>query len=194
MSIATPNHWHTLRPSGPARPARTSTSRSRARTTSSSRSRSSPPRASTTASSSRAARAAPHPRCREAVQRMREGEFGEVYMARGLCYKWRDTIGKTPVEPVPAGRRLRPLDRAGAAEAVHQESLPLQLALDLGHRQRRPRQPGHPRGGQVPLGPRRDAPDQGHRHRRQVHVRRRPGDAEHDHRRATSSTSTARRR
>ena len=24
-------------------------------------------------------------------------------MARGLCYKWRDTIGRTPVEPVPAG-------------------------------------------------------------------------------------------
>ena len=43
------------------------------------------------------------PALREAVQRMREGELGEVYMARGLCYKWRDTIGKTPVEPVPAG-------------------------------------------------------------------------------------------
>ena len=43
------------------------------------------------------------PALREAVQRMREGEFGEIYMARGLCYKWRDTIGKTPVEPVPAG-------------------------------------------------------------------------------------------
>ena len=24
-------------------------------------------------------------------------------MAKGLCYKWRDTIGKTPDEPVPAG-------------------------------------------------------------------------------------------
>src|SRR3546814_16682785 len=24
-------------------------------------------------------------------------------MAKGLCYKWRDTIGKTPEEPVPAG-------------------------------------------------------------------------------------------
>ena len=43
------------------------------------------------------------PALREAVQRMREGELGEVYMTRGLCYKWRDTIGKTPVEPVPAG-------------------------------------------------------------------------------------------
>ena len=34
---------------------------------------------------------------------MREGLIGDVYMARGLCYKWRDTIGHTPVEPVPAG-------------------------------------------------------------------------------------------
>ena len=64
VSIATPNHWHTLHDrSGPARPARTSTSRSRARTTSSSRSRSSPRPASTTASSSRAARAGRHRRC-----------------------------------------------------------------------------------------------------------------------------------
>src|SRR6266478_84119 len=39
----------------------------------------------------------------EAVQKMREGLIGEVYMARGLCFKWRDTIGHTPAEPVPAG-------------------------------------------------------------------------------------------
>jgi predicted dehydrogenase len=43
------------------------------------------------------------PALQEAVQRMKDGEFGEIYMARGLCYKWRDTIGKTPVSPVPAG-------------------------------------------------------------------------------------------
>ena len=43
------------------------------------------------------------PALQEAVQRMKSGEFGEIYMARGLCYKWRDTIGKTPVSAVPAG-------------------------------------------------------------------------------------------
>jgi predicted dehydrogenase len=43
------------------------------------------------------------PALREAVQRMRGGELGEVYMARGLCYKWRDTIGRTPVSAVPDG-------------------------------------------------------------------------------------------
>ncbi len=31
------------------------------------------------------------------------GKLGEVYLAKGLCYKWRDTIGKTPEEAVPAG-------------------------------------------------------------------------------------------
>jgi predicted dehydrogenase len=40
---------------------------------------------------------------KQAVQRMRDGELGEVYMSRALCFKWRDTIGKTPVSEVPAG-------------------------------------------------------------------------------------------
>src|SRR6202163_3750549 len=40
---------------------------------------------------------------REAVQKMNEGLIGDVYLARGLCYKWRNTIGKTPVSDVPAG-------------------------------------------------------------------------------------------
>ena len=37
------------------------------------------------------------------VQQIREGLLGDVYMARGLCFKWRDTIGRKPVEPVPPG-------------------------------------------------------------------------------------------
>lgn len=28
---------------------------------------------------------------------------GDIYLARGLCFKWRDTIGHTPESPVPAG-------------------------------------------------------------------------------------------
>jgi predicted dehydrogenase len=43
------------------------------------------------------------PALQEAVQKMRSGELGDVYMARGLCFKSRNTIGKTPVEPVPPG-------------------------------------------------------------------------------------------
>jgi predicted dehydrogenase len=40
---------------------------------------------------------------REAVEKMRGGLIGEVYMARGLCFKWRDTIGRKAEEAVPAG-------------------------------------------------------------------------------------------
>ncbi len=39
----------------------------------------------------------------EAVQKMRDGFLGDVYLARGLCYKWRDTIGHAAPQPVPAG-------------------------------------------------------------------------------------------
>jgi predicted dehydrogenase len=40
---------------------------------------------------------------REGVQKLHDGMLGDLYMARGLCFKWRDTIGRAPVEPVPAG-------------------------------------------------------------------------------------------
>ncbi len=40
---------------------------------------------------------------KEAVHRMREGLIGDVYMARGLCYKRRNTIGHTPESTPPAG-------------------------------------------------------------------------------------------
>ena len=39
----------------------------------------------------------------EAVQKMREGLIGDLYMARGLCYKWRNTIGKKTPEAIPDG-------------------------------------------------------------------------------------------
>jgi predicted dehydrogenase len=39
----------------------------------------------------------------EAVENMRNGVIGDLYMARGLCYKWRNTIGKAKEAPVPAG-------------------------------------------------------------------------------------------
>ncbi len=40
---------------------------------------------------------------RQAVQHLRDGLIGDIYLARGLCFKWRDTIGHKPVEPVPPG-------------------------------------------------------------------------------------------
>ncbi|MDP2996435.1 MAG: gfo/Idh/MocA family oxidoreductase, partial [Bryobacterales bacterium] len=39
----------------------------------------------------------------EAVDKLREGVIGDVYMARGLVFNWRDTIGRAVEEPVPPG-------------------------------------------------------------------------------------------
>ena len=39
----------------------------------------------------------------EAIQRLREGVIGEVYMAKGLCFKRRKSIGSTAVSAVPPG-------------------------------------------------------------------------------------------
>ncbi len=43
------------------------------------------------------------PAARRAVQSMQDGLLGDVYLSRGLCFKRRDTIGHTPVSPVPHG-------------------------------------------------------------------------------------------
>ena len=43
------------------------------------------------------------PVIREAIQKIHDGYLGDVYMTRGVCFKWRDTIGHAAVEPVPAG-------------------------------------------------------------------------------------------
>jgi predicted dehydrogenase len=43
------------------------------------------------------------PRMIRAMQLLHDGAIGKVYMAKGLCFKRRKSIGKTPVESVPAG-------------------------------------------------------------------------------------------
>ena len=40
---------------------------------------------------------------RMAMQMLREGAIGKLYMARGLCFRRRKSIGHTPQEAVPAG-------------------------------------------------------------------------------------------
>jgi len=38
-----------------------------------------------------------------AMQLLNDGAIGKVYLSKGLCFKRRKSIGKTPVEPTPAG-------------------------------------------------------------------------------------------
>src|SRR5690242_5078513 len=39
----------------------------------------------------------------EGMKQINDGLIGDVYLARGLCYKWRDTIGRASEEAVPQG-------------------------------------------------------------------------------------------
>ena len=117
------------------------------------------------------------PAVRAAIKFMQDGGIGKVYMARGLCFKPRPSIGKYPDGPmagrrevrahcrldglrarlrraVPVEGRLRPVARPGAEAAVQPQSLPLQLALAVGLRQRRHRQPGPAPVRHRALGPR----------------------------------------
>ncbi len=43
------------------------------------------------------------PAVNEAIKLMRDGYIGRVYMARGLVFRWRDSIGDQGFSPVPAG-------------------------------------------------------------------------------------------
>lgn len=41
-----------------------------------------------------------NPGAQSAVEFLRQGKLGEVYMAKGVCYKWRDSIGVYPDGPM----------------------------------------------------------------------------------------------
>jgi predicted dehydrogenase len=41
------------------------------------------------------------PAVMEGVKTVQGGLLGDVYLSRGLCFKWRDTIGHVPASPVP---------------------------------------------------------------------------------------------
>ena len=40
---------------------------------------------------------------KSAMEKLHNGLIGDIYMARGLCFKWRNTIGTTPPSPIPQG-------------------------------------------------------------------------------------------
>jgi len=44
-----------------------------------------------------------NPAMHEGMAKLREGVIGEIYMARGMAYKWRESIGRIKEEPAPPG-------------------------------------------------------------------------------------------
>jgi len=48
-----------------------------------------------------------NPCAQSAAEFLHTGQLGEVYLAKGICYKWRDTIGKYPDGPMPEGEKSK---------------------------------------------------------------------------------------
>jgi predicted dehydrogenase len=80
------------------------------------------------------------PALREAVERMSTGEFGEIYMARGLCYKWRDGIGKYPDGPMAPGEKFKLTYGATSNEPTYDAAYLSKVDYDmwLGPAEKRP--------------------------------------------------------
>jgi predicted dehydrogenase len=47
-----------------------------------------------------------NPCSQTAVKYLRDGKMGDVYLAKGICYKWRDSIGKYPDGPMQADEKF----------------------------------------------------------------------------------------
>ena len=168
-------------PSGPARPARTSTSRSRCRTTCGKAAGWSRRPASTTASFRPAPRAARARPIREALawvaRRQPRQDQGRARALLQAPHQHRQ--GERPAAG-PGLDRLRPLVRSRPARAPDAQAAALRLALGLAHRQRRPGQPGHPPDGRRPLGARQEHAFAARAQRRRPpRLRRRRRNAQH---------------
>jgi hypothetical protein len=68
---------------------------------------------------------------REGVERMRNGEFGEIYMTRGLCYKWRDSIGRYADGPMAAGEKFAYTVGSKSYESTYDASYLSKVNYDL---------------------------------------------------------------
>jgi predicted dehydrogenase len=71
------------------------------------------------------------PAVRQAVQFLREGGLGEVYMARGLCFKPRPSIGRYPDGPMRPGEHYRLNAEARADEPSYDEAYLAKVDYDL---------------------------------------------------------------
>jgi predicted dehydrogenase len=61
------------------------------------------------------------PEVRQAIRFLHEGGIGDVYMARGLCFKPRPSIGKYPDGPMKPGESYRLHVEAGSDEPTYDE-------------------------------------------------------------------------
>ena len=153
ISIATPNHWHSLMTiwAGPGGQARLCREAAAATTSPRAGSPSRPQKKYNvvvqhgTQRRSSAGIAGLH-------QAIHDGKFGKLKISYGYACKARaGSASRSPTDP--AGEPgLEPVARARPVENLPREPRALQLALVLGDRQRRDEQSGHPPAGHGPLG------------------------------------------
>jgi predicted dehydrogenase len=67
----------------------------------------------------------------EAIRFMHEGGLGKVYMARGLCFKPRPSIGKYPDGPMPPGEKFALNALATTYEPTYDNAYLSQVDYDL---------------------------------------------------------------
>ena len=120
------------------------------------------------------------------VAAVRSGKYGKLLISYGYASKPRRSIGFKKAQAAAQGVGFRPVARPGAAAAVPRERRALQLALVLGFRQRRDRQPGRTPDGYCPLGhARRRGAQERHQPRRPLRLQGPRANAQHavdDHR------------
>jgi predicted dehydrogenase len=71
------------------------------------------------------------PAVRQAIQFLHEGGIGEVYMARGLCFKPRPSIGRYPDGAMRPGDRFRLTVEAREDEPTYDEAYLAKVDYDL---------------------------------------------------------------
>jgi predicted dehydrogenase len=71
------------------------------------------------------------PAVRDAIKLIHEGGLGKVYMARGLCFKPRPSIGKYPDGPMKPGEQYKLNVMATSYEPPYDESYLSKVAYDL---------------------------------------------------------------
>jgi predicted dehydrogenase len=71
------------------------------------------------------------PPVQDAIRFLHEGGIGEVYLARGLCYKARPSIGRYPDGPIPAGEVYKLNVEAAEAEPTWDTTYLAKVDYDL---------------------------------------------------------------
>ena len=71
------------------------------------------------------------PAVRDAIKFVQEGGIGKVYMARGLCFKRRASIGKYPDGPMAPGETYKLNVESSGAEPVYDEQYLSKVDYDM---------------------------------------------------------------